>query len=383
MEYPRFERSMTNGSFNPIDFAEHLRRKWLVFAASSALAIILALSISVLLPRRYTAVASILIQPPAGNDARVAIAVTPGYLESLKDYERIASSDTLFIGALEHLHLKEANADTPIESLKRRALKVSKQTGTAVLDISATWSDPRTAQALTEYIAQQTVDISRSFDAKSADDLTKEFHVQAEAARARLAKARQARDAFAASAPIETLENDVMEGADLKFRLERDLAVAQSDVAEYSAQQQSPRNAASSTDAQWLAQQIASTRAKIAIIEGQRRDLIERLAKEGKELQERKALRDTVETEQGAAQSAFENSTTRLNDALSASQFRGERLQIIDPGIVPQRPSSPNTLLNVVSALLFSLVGSFVYLAFRFSYTRLLHERAEREYSLR
>jgi capsular polysaccharide biosynthesis protein len=375
---------MTSGSFNPIDFVDYVRQKWFVFAASSALAIALAFSISLLLPRRYTAVASILIQPPAGNDPRAALNVTPGYLESLKHYERIASSDTLFIGALEHLHVREATANTPVESLKKRALKVSKETGTAVLDISATWGNPRTAQALAEYVAQQTVELNKSFEAKSADDLTREFRVQLEAAQARLLKARKARDAFAASQSVETLENDVMEGADLKFRLERDLAGAQSDLAEYNAQQQSPQNAAAGPeDTSFAARQIASTRAKIATLEGQRRDLIARLANEGGELQQHKTLRDAVESEQSSAQAAFENATTRLNDALSASEYRGERLQIIEPGIVPQRPSSPNTLLNVVSALLFALVGSFVYVAFRFSYARLLRERAEREYSLR
>jgi len=371
---------MTSGSFDPIDFADYIRRKWMVFAASCSLAIILALSVSLSLPRQYTAVASILIQSTAGNDPRAAM---PGYLESLKAYERVASSDTLFIGALDHLHAREAFAHTPIESLKRRILKVSKQTGTAVLDISATWDEPRHAQALAQYIAEQTVELSRSFDAGSARDLTREFRSQLEAARSRLAKARQARDAFAASASVETLEDDVEGGADQKSRLERDLAVARADLAEYKAQQPLvPTDASNSDDTRWVAEKIASTQAKIATIEGQLRDLIDLLAKEGRQLQERKTLREAIESEESSAQAAYETSTAKLNEAVAASQFRGERLQIIDPGIVPQRPSSPDIPLNVLSALLFSLVGSFVYLACRFSYARLLREKAEREYSV-
>ncbi len=182
---------------------------------------------------------------------------------------------------------------------------------------------------------------------------------------------------------METLENDVEGGADQKSRLERDLGVARSDLAEYKAQQPLvPNGVSNSDDTRWVAQQIASTQAKIATIEGQRRDLIDLLAKEGSQLQERKTLREAIESKESSAQAAYETSTAKLNEAVAASQFRGERLQIIDPGIVPQRPSSPNIPLNVLSALLFSLVGSFVYLAFRFSYARLLREKAEREYSL-
>ena len=42
-------------------------------------------------PKRYTATATILIDPPAGGDPRIATAVSTVYLESLKTYELLAT----------------------------------------------------------------------------------------------------------------------------------------------------------------------------------------------------------------------------------------------------------------------------------------------------
>ena len=87
-----------------LEFAEYLRSHWLVIAGSTTVALLLAGTSSVLLPERYTATASVVIEPPAGNDPRGATAVSTVYLESLKTYELFASSDTLFSRALDQLH---------------------------------------------------------------------------------------------------------------------------------------------------------------------------------------------------------------------------------------------------------------------------------------
>jgi uncharacterized protein involved in exopolysaccharide biosynthesis len=56
---------------------------------------------------------------------------------------------------------------------------------------------------------------------------------------------------------------------------------------------------------------------------------------------------------------------------------------MIDPGIVPRRPSSPNLPLNVLAALLLALVASVVYLAMRFSYARPRGLRDDRAFATR
>ena len=88
-------------SFTPPDYFRHLRARWRFFAVACGVA---AVAVSLLLPRKYTAVARIMIDPPAANNPRIAIAVSPMYLESLRTYELFASSDELFQQAVGHFH---------------------------------------------------------------------------------------------------------------------------------------------------------------------------------------------------------------------------------------------------------------------------------------
>ena len=102
------QSEISSDEFDALSFVRYARGQWLVFAISCVAAVVLATLITRTLPKRYTATASILIEPPAGNDPRAATAVSPVYLESLKTYERIASSNTMFQEALKHLNIPEA-----------------------------------------------------------------------------------------------------------------------------------------------------------------------------------------------------------------------------------------------------------------------------------
>jgi hypothetical protein len=70
-----------------------------------------------------------------------------------------------------------------------------------------------------------------------------------------------------------------------------------------------------------------------------------------------------------AAQIAVDAAEARLRKARSATGYSSERLKVVDPGVVPERPSRPNVSLNVFAALLVALVASFFYLAFDFHYS--------------
>jgi len=372
------------GAFDALEFASYVRNRWLTLCISCGVGLTVAVIASWLLPNRYTATASILIDPPGANDPRAATAVSPVYLESLKTYERFASSDTLFLRAVEVIRPTEASGKKSIESLKRQVLKVSKPPSTAMLEISACLGDPKKAQALAQYVAEQTVALNRSLEAESAAEMTAEYRTQLNAASIRYAKAQQAQSDFLATQPVDSLESQVQETLDLKFRLERDLTVARTELADYTAQQQAMRKKARNAEEdEWLRRQITSTEAKVGAMVSQTHDLAALLAKKGPELEQRKARRDAVDANRRATLAAYEAANTRMNEILSSSKFHGERLQILDPGIVPQQPSSPDMFLNVAAALVLSLIGSLVYLAFRFSYSRVISVRAERTYSLR
>ncbi len=373
---------MREGEFDALDFAAYARERWLTIAISCGVAACLAFGVSKVLPRKYTATVNVLIAPPGGNDPRAATAVSPVYLESLKSYERYASSDTLFARAVDAVHARDGESVASVESLKNRALKVSKPAGTAVLEISVTLRDPKKALALAQYVAQQTVELNESLEKQSSTEWTNEARKQLSEAQARNASAQQARRAFAAAQPVESLENEVQNASELKLRLERDLEVARTDLADYTLQREAlPKSPQGTTDEEWLRRQVASIRAKIVSLEVQTRELSGALAAKGPELEERKARMDGLESDERSASLALDTASKQMNEVLSSSLTHGERLQIIDPGIVPQSPSAPNTILNLMAATLLSLIGSMVWLAFRFGHARMVSARSERAFS--
>ena len=155
-------------SFDVFEYIDFLRARWKFPSFACGVAIVAALATGLLLPKRYTATATILIDPPAGGDPRIATAVSTVYLESLKTYELLATNDQLFVRAAARFHLRDYD-ESPIESLKRRVLKVDKLRDTRALQISVTLTDPIAAQAMAQFIAEGAVELSRS-GGKEADE---------------------------------------------------------------------------------------------------------------------------------------------------------------------------------------------------------------------
>jgi capsular polysaccharide biosynthesis protein len=131
-------------------------------AGSCLTAVVLATSVSLILTRQYTATARILIEPPAEADLRYTTAVSQIYLESLKTYEYLADSDSLFQRAANRFQLRNLAGAKPIESLKKQVLKIGIVRNTRILEIGATVPNARRAQALAQYLAEETVRMSGS-----------------------------------------------------------------------------------------------------------------------------------------------------------------------------------------------------------------------------
>ncbi|HTM13866.1 MAG TPA: Wzz/FepE/Etk N-terminal domain-containing protein [Bryobacteraceae bacterium] len=354
-----------------LEFAGYLWRRRALLAIACTSALTLAGIGSVLLPARYTATASILIEPPGGNDPRSATAVSTVYLESLKTYERLASSDTLFEHALDELHIRQRYPGVSTESLKRRILEVSKPASTTILDISATVSDPKSAQALAQYIAERTVALQVSLDRQTDEDLSKEPQRIFDAAKARRQAAEKAKDQFTKATPLEALDKEVLLTGELKLEVGKELARARAELANYIGQQQAPQpNDIGEGQSGWTRFQITATRTKIRDLESQDRQLLQALNAKGSLLEDLRRKRDALDAELKSARADEEAENTKLSDVKSSSAARGVRLKILDPGIVPQRPSFPNLPLNLAVALVLSLLASIGYVAIRFAYDR-------------
>src|ERR1700693_1295354 len=221
-------------TFDAFEYVDYLRRRWRVIAAACGVALVLSLGVSLMLPKHYTATASIVIEPPGGNDVRLSTAVSPVYLESLKTYERFASSDTLFARAAERFHL--LGSGQSIESLKRRVLKVAKLRDTKILEISATLADPKTAQSLAQSLADETVTASRAESMVSDTDFVAKAQKQTNEAHLRLEQVQKQSADAAVNAPIEALQSEVDAAVELQGKVQQQLVATEGDIAEYQQQ---------------------------------------------------------------------------------------------------------------------------------------------------
>jgi len=344
--------------FDAFEYVDYLRRRWRVIAAACGVALLLSLGVSLLLPNRYTATASIVIEPPGGNDVRLSTAVSPVYLESLKTYERFATSDTLFARAAERFHLL-GNGQS-IESLKRRVLKVAKLRDTKILEISVSLADPKTALGLAQYLADETVRASRAESFVSDTDFVAKAQKQTTEAHVRLEQVQHESAILAASAPVESLQSEIDAAVELQGKVQQLLVATDADIAEYQQQAQ--------TGGQFARDQLQATRARAALLRKRSEDLAREIQQKNKTLANRLAKRDQLQTETKLAQSAYEALSNRLHDLEVNTGSHAEQLRVIDPGIVPQRPSSPNIPLNVAVALFLALVSSLAYLSLAFAY---------------
>jgi uncharacterized protein involved in exopolysaccharide biosynthesis len=335
--------------FDPVDYVRYLRARWRVPAAAVVLAILVAAAICLILPKQYTATATLVIDPP-GADPRAAIALSPVYLESLKAYETFASSDSLFARAVEKFHLERDGR--PIESIKRRVLRVEKLKDTKLLEIAVTLPDSRQAQAMVQYLAEQTValdnDIARSGDRDLLDDAELKLHT----AREQLKQARAQSGTLASAGSESALENEVQSLAASKGRIEDQRIEANSLVAESAARGD-----------EGLA---AEARARVATFDSGLAALQKTLDAKSAALSSLRERRQRADDEIANAEEVFETAQKREYDVSNTVKFRTGQLHIIDPGIVPQRPSFPNWLLAILSAAILSAGVSLIWLTAMF-----------------
>jgi polysaccharide biosynthesis transport protein len=355
--------------FDLYEYAAWLRSRWRFWLVACSVAVALALIVSLMLPKRYTAVASIMIEAPAGNDPRSSTAVSPMYLESLKTYEHFASSDSLFARALDQVHLRDSFGGAPIESVKRSVLKVSKLRDTRILEIHATLADPKQAQALVHYLAEETVNLNRSMAQQSDQDLARDPQAQLDSARAELAEARAASDRNLKE-DVDTLRAEVESLGDLRSSARKQLVEARASEAEYASRAKTPADTRDTAEAEFVRRELTAVRARIVVLEGQTAELDRELNRKQALLSVRTGKRDELEARLKSATAAYETAAARLRDIRGNAGYRGERLQIVDPGIVPQRPSFPNHILHVGAALLLAVVICWAYLTAAFGFRR-------------
>jgi uncharacterized protein involved in exopolysaccharide biosynthesis len=357
--------------FDPIEYLAYLRRNWKFAAIAIGTAVGLTAAASFVLPNQYTATATLVIEPPSGSDPRAATAVSAIYLESLKTYEQYAASDSLFERARQKFHLEEGPGSPATEALRRRVLRVLKLPDTKVLQIRATLPDPKQAQALVQFLAEETVALNHSVGNLSEAEALTEVRKQVEQAGAKLAQAREQFNAASAGGSEGVLADEVRDLSDLKGRLNEQMAEARTSLAELSARAGAQSNgfapgfdAGASRDNPQ--QEIAVARARGTALEQQIATVNRDLNQKAAALAAARARSDQTRDQLRAADADFEAMSKRANELAGSSGLRTEQLQIIDPGIVPQQPSFPNLPLFTGAALLISAMLCLAWLSLRY-----------------
>jgi uncharacterized protein involved in exopolysaccharide biosynthesis len=343
----------------PLVYIRYVRSRWRFVALAFLAALTAAAAISLALPRQYTATARIVIEPPAGADPRAATAVSPIYLESLKTYEEFAASDSLFRKAADQFKLKALSGDKPFETLKKSVLKVGIVRNTRILEIAATLPDPSKAQALAQYIAEQTVSLNTSLLNQGAEELIAAIDRQARDARAEFDRDSAVWARTLTAEPVESLQTSISEAADLRAKLKEEAGNARLEIADAGDREKQ----ASASEAELLRREQSNARARLSELEKQIADLDRRIAENEALLGQRQARREEFDARKKAAQGAVTAIESRLRDARNDLGYRGERLTIVDPGVVPERPSSPRIALNLLAAALLGLLFPLIYLA--------------------
>ncbi len=330
--------------FDGYQFLNHLRARWRVPVVALVAAVVVSLAISLLLPKKYTARATLVIEPPPGSDPRAATTVSPVYLESLKTYEHFATSDQLFAQAVTRFDLRGGWPNRSIESLKRSVLQVSIPRNTKVLEIAATLPDASKAHAVALYLADETIKLNRKTGRVGDEELIAETRRRVEQSAQRLREAQTARNAATQRSPTpEALTAELEQLRALREEVER-LTIS----AELSVEERGKGRA-------------ESLRRRRAELDGQVDAKQQLLARRTAEI-------ESLTTAHDSAWTAHEELERHLRGVEAASGTRGERLNLLDPGVVPERPSFPDVPLNLLVAAALALVASFLFLTLEFTF---------------
>jgi uncharacterized protein involved in exopolysaccharide biosynthesis len=243
-------------------------------------------------------------------------------------------------------------------------LKVQIVRNTRIMEIAATLPDPKKAQALAQFLAEATVELNRSSVAESDQDLVAGFAAQERDARARLTEAETEWTHAVANEPVDALQAVIEQAADGRAKLQERIQSVELEIADVG---ERLKQAPAAEQAE-LRREESNARVRLDEMRKQVQEFDRQNTEREKLLATRQAHRDKFEADRKAAQTALAAAEGRLREARSESGYRGERLKIIDPGIVPQRPSSPNIPLNVVGALLAGLVLPILYLTLEMSF---------------
>ena len=350
-------------------YLDYLRRRWRIPACVLMAALAAASCLTLIQTPRYSAAVRLIIEPPAANDPRAATAVSPIYLESLKTYEHLASSNRLFAEAAAKFGLRGGrDAGRALEDLKQSVLRVSIPRNTKVLEIVVTLPDPRKAHALALHLAQQAAELARNTGRAADQDLMGGASQAVAGAAARFHEAEAALRSAMQKAPTPAMIDAELAGlAARRAELERMSLSASLSAADL--EQRAKALAAAgegSQELRILQARLDSTRVHLDRLRREHAAVAGETASKQKLAADRKAEIEMAAASFKTAQESRDDAERRLRGIEATIGYRTERLTLLDPGFVPEKPSSPSLPLNLFVAASLALIVSLIWLTVQF-----------------
>lgn len=112
---------------------------------------------------------------------------------------------------------------------------------------------------------------------------------------------------------------------------------------------------------------LQSARAQEARLKRQIAELDSEWRNKQKLLAGRRAETEALQERAQSARALAQAETRRLRDALAAGELRGERILLLDPGVVPERPVSPDFVLNIAGGAVLGAVIALLWLSLGFA----------------
>lgn len=340
------------------EFLRLLARRWPILLSAAVSAAVLSFLGAHLLPRKYTSEALLLIETPGISDSRSSLIVSPVYLDSLRTYAMLASSDELFARAVDALGLREAGDGASLAEMKESAIKVEIPRNSRILAIRATLRQPEKAQALAKFLAEATVERNLEIQKKGDELRTSLANSARQAAEERMDRVDEQLRELAAKSPAAGLEAEIealvwnreIVREELKFLQRRD-------------GEPLPSGSDPKTGGSPLRPHIVELRGRIERLDAEIRDKQVLLARA-------EAKQDALESRRQAARKVLQQADSRLLQEQALEAARGERLQIIQPGLLPDQPSHPRIALYVLAATALALLFALFAVTLQIHFSR-------------
>ena len=242
---------------------------------------------------------------------------------------------------------------------------------TKILAIEVTLPNPKKARDLAAFIADETVRLSQQTNVESDRSQTESIERMRAEAQNRVRQIETESLKVAEDTPAEGLAEELEALIQAKGLVQRQRLMVRDLHGDLLATLETDNSESSRQD-------VRNAEKRLDLLEKEMVSLDQQITRKRLELGTRGARREQIDAERQAAWKALEESEARLAHVRSAGGARGERLQVIDSGVIPEKASSPNISLNVLVALILALLGSLLYVTLEFSF-QLRRAEARRE----